>query len=92
MSKKTEFEKYIRKINKINKELLKLLSKRVKISKKIKKYKQENNLKIYNKQRENRIFQWLEAISPKYNLDKKYTKDLFKLIIKNSREIQKGKL
>ena len=86
MEKLSNFQK---EIDKINKEIIISLSKRKKISKKIKEYKQKNNLKIYNKTREKQIFNDLKIYAKEYNLDKSYLNKIFKIIIKNSKKIQK---
>jgi len=67
-------------LDKIDKEIIFLLNKREKISKKVGIYKKKNKMKIQDKKREK---QMLDKIS------KNYLKDIFKIIMRNSREIQK---
>jgi chorismate mutase len=80
--------KYRKKVDKINIKILKLLAKRLKITKKIGEYKKANNIKIFNSNREKEIYQTLEKQAEKYNLDKHYVKKVFKIIIKHSRKNQ----
>lgn len=80
-----------KKINKIDNNLLKLISKRFEICKKIGKFKNKNNIKIYDKKREKLIFKNLKEKSKKYKLNEKCIEKVFKIIIKNSREIQINK-
>lgn len=83
-----DLDRHRRDINKIDQDILKLLSKRQKLSKKIKEYKLKKNLKTIDRKREKEIFKELEKEASKYNLDKKFIRDIFKKIIKNSRKIQ----
>ncbi len=76
-------------INKIDKEIIKLLVKRIKCAKEIKNYKKRNKLKIIDKEREKEIFKAIEKQAEKYKIDKIFLKHVFKIIIKNSRNVQK---
>lgn len=76
-------------IDKIDDKIIKLLAKRLSLVKKIGIYKLRNNIKIYQPIRELEIFNEKGKVAEKYNLRKKYIKDLFKRIIKESHYIQK---
>ncbi|WP_367671081.1 chorismate mutase [Buchnera aphidicola] len=78
-----------KKINKINKSIIILLNKRNLISEKIIKEKININYPIKDTKREKKIFEKIINYSKKYNLKKKYLIKIFKIIIKNSRKIQK---
>ncbi len=76
-------------IDKIDGEILKLLADRFTIVKKIGKYKGFNGVKIFDKERENQILNKIKIESRKYKTNEKYIENIFKSIIKNSKEIQK---
>ncbi len=84
----TPLEKFRKQIDKIDCQIINLLSKRTKISKKVGDYKKKNNLKLQDKKREALIFKKIETLSKKYNINKNYINKLFKLILKHSKEIQ----
>ena len=75
-----ELKIYRKQLDKIDSQVIKLLEKREKISKKIGQYKKKNKIKIQDKSREKQILK---------KLNKNYLKHIFKIIIRNSREIQK---
>jgi chorismate mutase len=85
----SEIQNLRKQIDKIDNLLLKFLSKRIQISKQIGKFKKQNNLPIRDKKREKQLFILLSQKAEKFNLDKKYINQLFKLILKNSRDNQK---
>ncbi|MFH1801608.1 MAG: chorismate mutase [archaeon] len=76
-------------INKIDLELLNLIKKRMNISRKIGKFKRQNNLLIFDSQKEKEIFEELENLAKKKDLDKDFIKSLFKLIMNKSKKEQK---
>jgi len=84
-----EIQNFRKQINKIDNQILYLLNKRTKISRAIGRYKKQNNLKIQDKIREKQLIKNIKQKAEKYNLNKKYINQLFKLILKNSRDIQK---
>jgi chorismate mutase len=75
-----------KKIDKIDKEIINLLEKRFDIAKKMGEYKRKNNIPLVDKKREEEIFQTRVKHS-KFSPD--FTKKLFKLIILESRKVQK---
>jgi len=72
-------------INKIDTKLLSLLKKRFKICKRIGEYKKQNNLPIEDLKREKQI---IKSKIKSSNLSEKFTKELFKIIFKESKSIQ----
>ena len=75
-----ELKIYRKQLDKIDSQVIKLLEKREKISKKIGQYKKKNKIKVQNKSREKQILK---------KLNKNYLKHIFKIIMRNSREIQR---
>jgi len=81
--------KHRKQIDKIDSQIIKLIKKRLDVAKKIGNYKKKNNLKIQDKKREAQKLKTLEKIAEIRKLDKKHIKEIFKQIIKSSREVQK---
>ena len=73
------------KINKINSQILNLIVKRNKIVKKIGKYKKQNNIPICDPKREKEIQKKMKKAAEKKEIDKKFVKKLFDLIITQSK-------
>ena len=73
-------------IDQIDKQLLELLEKRFEISKKIGQHKKENGIKIHQPEREKQI---IESKTQRTQLPKEFIKELFQLIFKQSKEVQK---
>jgi monofunctional chorismate mutase len=81
-----EIIKLRKEINKIDREIIILLKKRFEVSRKIGDYKKENNLKIRDLKRENEI---INKKIKESKLDKKFVKNLYGLIFRESRRMQK---
>jgi len=77
------------KIDKVDNLLIKTLAQREKIVQKIAKIKKKQQLPIINKKREQEIYNQLKKKAKMYHLEEKYLLQLFKLIIRYSRKIQK---
>tara|TARA_Y100000034_G_C6652837_1_gene285822 strand:- start:27 stop:293 length:267 start_codon:yes stop_codon:yes gene_type:complete len=77
------------KIDKIDKQIVNLLAKRIKITNKVGILKRENNLQIPVLEREKKLIAKLQKESAPKGLNKKYIKALYQLILKNSRENQR---
>ncbi len=76
------------KINEIDKEIVACLEKRFDISLEIGKYKKENNIPVYDEDREKKVIQNCEG----YLKNKNYTKcikDIYIQIMDSSKELQK---
>ena len=84
-----DLKKHREEIDDIDWKILDLLNKRIKISKIIGKYKEENNLEIKSISREQEITNKIQDFCNKNNLDKKYINEIFKIILEYSRNEQK---
>ncbi|MBI2124187.1 chorismate mutase [Candidatus Pacearchaeota archaeon] len=84
-----EMQRCRREIDRIDNKILCLLSSRIKIVKKIKKIKKQNNIKIIDRKREKEIFSKLIKKCSGLDLNKRFVMDLFKRIIKQSRKDQR---
>ncbi len=84
-----KLDNYRKEINKINLQILELLKKRMQVSKKIGKYKKQNNLTVLDVKRERELYEKLKKYANEKSLDEKFVKKLFKLIIKQSKKEQK---
>ena len=84
-------ENFRKEINEIDLQLLDLISKRMKVSKKVGEFKKQNNLLIFDAAREREIFEKLEKLAEEKGLDKVFIRELFELIIKKSKEEQRWK-
>ena len=85
----SELERYRKKIDEVNDKILKLLSKRVDIVKKVKQYKQKHNIPITDKGREKVIFEKLGKKAEEFDLSKTSYKEIFEAIIRHSKQVQR---
>lgn len=76
-------------IDDIDKEIIRLISKRISITKEIGTIKNKNELPIFDFDREKEIFENICNDCIKYNLDEKYINSIFHLIIDYSKETQR---
>jgi len=86
-----ELQNFRKKFDQIDYQILELLNQRNKLSKKTAELKKQNNLPIQDREREVQIFKDIEQKAEKLQLDKKFINQIFKVIIKNSRNTQNGK-
>jgi chorismate mutase len=86
-----DLEELRKKINKIDNDLISLLFERTELSRKVAEYKKENNLEIYQPQREKEIIKEKRKLAEENNLDAEFIENLFKLIMENSKKIQEKK-
>tara|TARA_Y100000310_G_C20604240_1_gene774686 strand:+ start:193 stop:453 length:261 start_codon:yes stop_codon:yes gene_type:complete len=83
--------KQIRKqLDEIDRQFLELLAQRKDLVLQLAKLKKESNLPLKQKRREKEVFEKISQLSQELNLNPKFTKKLFKLIIKNSLKQQKS--
>jgi len=80
------FSNHRKKIDKIDRQIIGLLEKRLESARKIGEYKRKNKIKIIDRKREKEILN--ERVNES-KLDKNFTKKLFKLMILESRRVQK---
>jgi len=78
-----------KKIDCVDKKILKLLSKRFVLTDKIGKIKKLEQIEIEDKNRETEPVDKFVSFSEKSNLDKKFTLDLLQLILQESKKRQK---
>lgn len=83
-----QIKKYRTEINRIDKEIIELLSSRIEISKKIGQEKIIHNYPITDKKRERSALIKRQFLASKTNLDQKFIKEIFKLIFKYSKRVQ----
>ncbi len=77
-------QEYRKEINKIDKELLKLLKNRLDVVIKIGEYKKKNNLPIVDKKREKELIQYLEVEAEKIGLRKTVIKKIWLVLFKEA--------
>jgi len=76
-------------IDKIDTGILELLVERMKIMKEVLKYKQENNLPIFDVQREREVLDRIGRKAEKLNLSVEFVKSLYQEIMEEAKRIQK---
>ncbi len=77
------------KIDEINSQILNLIVKRNQIVKKIGRHKKQDNIPICNLKREKEIHKKMKKIAEKKNIDKKFVRKLFNLILTQSKTEEK---
>ena len=82
-----EISELRKRVEKIDSKIIRLFEKRVELSKEIGLIKRDNGFKIEDLSRENEI---REEKKKNSSLNRKFTKDLFRLIFKESKRIQKS--
>ena len=83
--------KEIRKnLDKIDKDIILLLAKRLSLAQNAAQSKIEKNIKRYQPEREQDILKEIAEFGKKYNLREEYTRELFKRIIKESHHTEKN--
>ena len=82
-------QKTRKELDKIDNQIVRLISKRMNLVKKLAKYKKKNKIKIYHPEREKEIIKEKTKLAKKLKLSPKFIEDLFKNIIKESKRIQK---
>lgn len=75
-------------IDGIDKEIIKLLSKRMKLAVKLGKFKKKEGLPVLDKKREEEMLKKLQKQAKKLGLDPKSVSKLYKEILKESRRVQ----
>jgi len=86
---KNKLELLRKKINKVDHQLLIIMAKRMKIVNQIKKLKKKERMAIENKQREKQVLIRLKKLAKKLNLSVVFVDKLFKIIIEESKRVQK---
>ena len=81
-------EKYRKQIDRIDSEILKLLSERLEISLKVGALKKDSGVKVIDLGREKKIFERLVVEGSKLGLKENYIKKVFEVIIRDSSKNQ----
>lgn len=82
-------KKQRKKIDSIDRKIVSLLSKRLSIAKNLKKIKKQQNLKITDRAREREVIENARAMAKQHDIEPEFAEELFKKIIKYTREKQK---
>ncbi|WP_131793917.1 chorismate mutase [Fluoribacter gormanii] len=69
--------------------LIEILAKRQELSKQIGVLKSQEGKKIMDRSREKQLFEYYEHLSKQYHLQEEFINRVFKIIIANSRKVQK---
>ena len=83
-----DLQEYRKEIDKINLEIVELLRKRQDVSRKIGELKRGVGKEVLDGSREQVIFDRVMDVADEKSMDGDYIRDVFKLIIQNSREVQ----
>ena len=76
-------------LDKIDEEVLKLLSKRFEITLNVGKYKHENKLEIFQPDREIKLLESKVKLGSKFGFDENFIKEIFQKIMDESKNKQK---
>jgi len=87
-----KLEKLRAEINKTDRDIVLLLARRFKLVRKIAFFKKRNNLPIEDKVREKEIMEKIKQLSIDMEIDSIWLTKIFRLIIKKSQKIQRGKI
>jgi len=88
MTDKKEIKEHRRKIDSIDNKIIRLLSGRVIIGKKLGKLKKSKGLRITDKEREREVIENAKVIAKQHDLEPEFVEELFKKIVKYTREKQ----
>ncbi len=80
-----------KKIEKIDTIIIENLANRKEISIQIGKLKNEIGKEVYDSDREKQLMLYYEQLSKRYNINPEYIQNIFKVIISNSRMVQKNR-
>lgn len=84
-----ELQKLRKKINKIDKEILKKIAERFEIVELLAAFKKEKSLRVADLCRETDLYDFYKKQSSELGLDESFVKRVFELIISQSKELQK---
>ncbi|PWY57625.1 chorismate mutase [Legionella qingyii] len=82
-------EELRKKIEQTDANLIEILAKRQELSKQIGILKSKEGKKITDHSREKQLFEYYEHLSKQYHLQEEFINRVFKIIISNSRKVQK---
>ncbi|CAM2973560.1 2-methylcitrate synthase [Legionella steigerwaltii] len=69
--------------------IIEILAKRQELSKQIGALKSKEGKKILDRSREKQLFEYYDHLSKQYHLQEEFINRLFKIILSNSRKVQK---
>jgi chorismate mutase len=79
-------KRYRKKVDRIDRKIVKFLAKRLELVKKIGAYKKIKKLPVFNKKREQEVFSNVQSSSKKYRTDDRFMKEVFKAVISESKK------
>ncbi|WP_454782621.1 chorismate mutase [Legionella sp. WA2022007384] len=82
-------EELRKQIEQTDADLIEILAKRQELSKQIGALKSKEGKKITDRSREKQLFEYYEHLSEQYHLQQEFIYRVFKIIIANSRKVQK---
>lgn len=85
------FFKLRKKLDRLDHDIILLFAKRMKIVRQIGRLKKDGRLPIYDRGREQQIIKNLGRLGSRFNLSKKFIKELFLKVFRESRRVQKLK-
>lgn len=78
-------------INALDETIISSIANRHEVSMQIGAYKKQHGLAVYDKSREEMLHDYHKKLSEKYEVNEKFVHDVFDLIIKQSRDVQRVK-
>ena len=82
-------EELRKQIEQTDADIIEILAKRQELSKQIGALKSKEGKKITDRSREKQLFEYYEHLSEQYHLQQEFIYRVFKIIIANSRKVQK---
>jgi len=74
------------KIDKIDREIIVLVSERIKLGRKIGAYKKENNLPLHNPSREKQVLHNVKSLAKRKKLDMAFVEKIYRMMIAQTRK------
>jgi chorismate mutase len=84
-----ELENLRAQIDDIDNQLLELLARRQDVVKMVGEFKSRHNIQVFDKAREDYLYEFHQKLSVKYNLSFAFIEDLFAMIMEHSRKTQR---
>ena len=84
-----KLDKLRKKIDIIDKKIISLIGQRLNVAKEIKEIKKKEKIQVTNRNREIEVMKNVNSVSASFNINEQLTEKIFRLIIKESKRIQK---
>jgi chorismate mutase len=84
-----KLDKLRKKIDIIDKKIISLIGQRLNVAKEIKEIKKKEKIPVTNRNREIEVMKNVNSVSASFNINEQLTEKIFRLIIKESKRIQK---